>query len=126
MLVFPFSRTRSVLRMNLLLGSGGRCAVDIDPVLDITSREQYKLFQTLYVTLVARLLYDAGPGEDADTILAGNRALFNDLLQKGTAVGFKPGECLKPYTELELISTGYDSQEQHGSAETKKGQQCFL
>ena len=113
MLVFPFSRTRTVLRMNLQLGPGGKCAVDIDPGLDITSKDQYKLFQTLYVTLVARLLYDAGPGEVAEMMLMGNRALFNDLLHKGTAVGFKPGECLKSYTELELVSTGYDSQEQH-------------
>lgn len=108
-----FDRERKLLRAILQFGHARECAVNVRWPAGVNPREQYWLFQTFYVALMARLLYDAGRGRTAEEMLLANRALFNDLLDKQPVTRFAPGECLGVYRQLCLVENVPAAGEQH-------------
>lgn len=111
--MFLFRRDQEILRAELHFSPVGECAIEMNLPPNVSPRDQYKLFQAMYVTLIARLIYDAGQGQVSQQILALNRALFNDILEKEPIIAFEAGECLSMYQSLRLSNGINTIEEQH-------------
>ncbi len=80
-----FRRSQEILRADILIGPGAEHSVKLELSGEGKSFDRMKLFRTFYVTFLARLLYDAGPGPKAEQVLSSTRALLDGLTGKETA-----------------------------------------
>lgn len=75
-----FSRHQEIARTGMNVTGEGTWHVDFRVLRSCTEREEYKHFQAMFVTMTARLLHQAGAGEEGERLLAVHRSVFDALL----------------------------------------------